>query len=479
MKNFKRLFSGFVTNALKVIMLVIVIGAILLAKYLKFPINMATLIQVLFLGISGIIFYKLIKSKKFNSRNVLLYVLAIGFILRLLWLLNANTVPVSDFKTMYNSGIDVLNGDFKSLHGSGYIARFPHLTMMVLYFAFMIKTFSNSILVIKMINLILSVLTIYLIYKICKEVFEKEKYALTGAFIAAIFPPMISYIGVFCTENIAIPFYLGSIYLFIKFIKKEKGLWILALSGILLSLGNLFRMVAAVTLVAYIMYIFIYYGDKVLNKIKASIVIIASFAIILLGTSFSLRATGITEFQLWRGSEPAITNVLKGINIEHNGRWNEEDAAIPELCNYDYEKMEKMSKEIIMKRLTTTPPLDLFKFYVKKFGAQWSNGDLEGVFWTIISKEDRKMIVDLENGNIPIMPTFQWIYVVIMLLAYLSLFNRKRIKNETINLFYIIFCGYGLSYLVTESQGRYAYIVNWLFIIFAVSGIEKIKTLKR
>lgn len=141
--------------------------------------------------------------------------------------------------------------------------------------------------------------------------------------------------------------------------------------------------------------------------------------------------------------------------------------------------MEKMSKEIIMKRLTTTPPLDLFKFYVKKFGAQWSNGDLEGVFWTIISKEDRKMIVDLENGNIPIMPTFQWIYVVIMLLAYLSLFNRKRIKNETINLFYIIFCGYGLSYLVTESQGRYAYIVSWLFIIFAVSGIEKIKTLKR
>ena len=60
--------------------------------------------------------------------------------------------------------------------------------------------------------------------------------------------------------------------------------------------------------------------------------------------------------------------------------------------------------------------------------------------------------------------------------SYISLFNKKRINNKesTINLFYIILCGYGLLYLLTEMQGRYAYIVSWLFIIFSISGIEYI-----
>lgn len=473
MDNFKKIFTSFVTNSLKIIMLVIVFGAIILGMKFTTSFNLALLLQVVFYIGSISIFYKLIKNKNFSNKNIILYVIGIGFIARLLWLLNANTVPVSDFKTMYNSALDVLNGNFNTLHGNGYIARFPHLTMMVLYFTFMIKVFPNALLAIKVVNILLSVVTIYLIYKICKEVFEKEEYALTGAFIAAIFPPMISYIGVFCTENIAIPFYLGSIYLFIRFIKRKNGLGILALSGILLSLGNLFRMVAAVTVIAFIMYIIIYYGGKVSQKIKASVTLIASFIIILVITSFTIKSFGITEFQLWKGSEPSATNIVKGLNIESGGRWNEEDAAIPELCDYDYEKMEKMSNEIIKERLTKTPPMKLFKFYVEKFGSQWRVGDMDGVFWTKLSLEDNEMIVDFSGKNIP---TFQWFYIVIILLTYLGLFNKRRIKNEVINLFYIIFCGYGLSYLITENQSRYAYIVCWLFIIFAVSGIERIKT---
>ena len=42
------------------------------------------------------------------------------------------------------------------------------------------------------------------------------------------------------------------------------------------------------------------------------------------------------------------------------------------------------------------------------------------------------------------------------------------------NLFYIILCGYGCFYLISEMQGRYAYIVCWLFIIFTTLGIERV-----
>ena len=73
----------------------------------------------------------------------------------------------------------------------------------------------------------------------------------------------------------------------------------------------------------------------------------------------------------------------------------------------------------------------------------------------------------------------QVVYAIILILVFIGLFNKKRYKEHSeINLFYIIFCGYGLFYLATEMQSRYSYIVCWLFIILAISGFEKIKKFK-
>lgn len=470
--------TKFITNTmiycLMVVMVIIVFGSAgLLATNVKFN-NMATIIQVIFYISSITIFYFLVNIKKVDNKYILMYVLIVASIARVFWMLNANTEPVSDFNTMYRAAQDLLAGDYSAFKGNGYIARFPHLTVMVLYFAAMIKFTLNPILVIKVINLILSIVTVYLIYKICSEVFENNKKALLGGYIAAVFPPLVVYVGVFCTENIAIPFYLLSIYLFLLYIKEKKGTMVLVLASLSLCVGNLFRMVAAVTLFAFICFVILYYKDKLKDKLKAIIILIIPFCIFFVGISVTLNKLEITEFSLWKGSEPAITNILKGTNIENDGRWNPEDAAIPSKYNYDYDAIEKASKEIIKDRLTNTPPLELARFYIMKIGGQWTSSDLEGVFWTELSTNGKGMKIDFTQGKTFV---FQLVYFCIILLAYISLFNKNRIKGKipTINLFYIIFSGYGISYLITETQGRYAYIVCWLFIIFAISGVENIK----
>lgn len=43
-------------------------------------------------------------------------------------------------------------------------------------------------------------------------------------------------------------------------------------------------------------------------------------------------------------------------------------------------------------------------------------------------------------------------------------------------LIYIIQCVYGLSYLITESQDRYSYIVCWIFILVAIVWIDYMRT---
>ena len=180
----------------------------------------------------------------------------------------------------------------------------------------------------------------------------------------------------------------------------------------------------------------------------------------------------ITEYPLWRGSEPGITNILKGTNYESGGAWNAEDAAVPELYNFDYDKIEEKSKEIIVERLTSTSPLKLLGFYVKKFVLQWNQGDLSGIFWAEQEVSEEEIIVDFGGGGAVLL---QIVYVAVMGATLIGLFNRRRIDgNPEIKLFYLLMCGYGLMYLVTESQARYAFIVCWLFIILSVVGIDSI-----
>ena len=412
----------------------------------------------------------IINHKSLKTKTKFISLLAIGFILRLLWILNVKSVPVSDFEIMYEGAHQLLEGNTSIFHGTEYIARFPHLTIMVLYMALIIKIFpNNNLIAMKGINLILGLVTIYFVYKLAKEIFNSEKLALYGAGIASIFPALITYVGVYCTENLAIPFYLASVYLFIMVMKNKLNKYYLILSGIILSVGNLFRMVALIMVVAYTAYIILYNNDKILEKIQKIIFYSVPYALVLIVVSISLQFFKITEFPLWNGSEPKITNILKGTNIENGGRWNEEDARIVDKYNYDYEKIEETSKEIIKERLTTTPPLKLLKFYFSKYLTQWSSGDFSGVYWSKLHLEDEDIIFDLEATNL------QFPYVVIVVLIFLGLINRKKYSEcIEINLIYIIICGYGLMNLITETQGRYSLIVAWILIIASLEGIRYI-----
>lgn len=471
-KKFRDGFTNFVTIALKPLILILVattIGATF--KYLV-GFDMGAIISLLITVITLAMGWFLIKTDKINNKYKVLIILIWGMFVRILWLLNVNSVPVSDFKTMFDSAKLLANGDPSMMHGTAYIARFPHLTMMVIYMATMIKIFPDPLFAMKIVNLIMGTLNILVIYLIVKEVFESKKYGLVGGLIASIFPPLVTYTAVFCTENIAIPFYLLGIYIFFMACKKKVPMYMFFVSGAVLCIGHLFRMVAMVLAFAFVLYIGIYYDGKVKDKVKAISMVVSSFILVLGITSFTLKGLGITEYNLWRGAEPSITNILKGTNIENNGAWNIDDAKVPEECNFDYDAINERCKEIIIERFKTTPITEWIPFYVQKYATQWSEGDLSGIFWSQLEVPEEEIHIDFFKGGRGIL---QLIYTIVMILVFAGLFNKKRYEKPEINLFYITFCGYGLAYLVTEMQSRYSYIVCWLFVILAISGVEYFK----
>lgn len=475
MDKISKNLTSFMIIALKIIFAILFISGLGYSFVLLRGVDIPFIVMLSYylLSILGIIY--LLKNERIKFKYKIVFILGIALIGKLMWLYNFDAKPISDFNTMYQSGKDLLNGSTAAFHGTGYIARFPHLTVMSLYFAAMTKLFGESLIPLDIVNVILGLLSVYLIFKIVYKIFDNQKYAIIGGGIAAIYPPFITYSAVYCTENIAIPFYLISVYLLMCVAKDNKGLLYILLSGITLSIGHLFRSVAYVAVIAVIMYIILYLDRKVFDKVKLTTSFIVGFLVILIGTSTVLRGVGITEFNLWKGSEPNSTNILKGTNVQYHGMWNPDDAKVPELCGFEYEKTDEMAKAIIKERLTTTPPSVLMKFYFEKFVSQWSDGDNAGIFWSQVGAKENnngyKYLVLTKGKTVT-----QFFFSGLMLLCLLALLNRKKIdKYKEINFFFIMFGGYIAAYLITENQSRYSYIVSWFFIIIAILGIDYLK----
>lgn len=468
--KFELFFTRFVICALIVMFPILLVTAVGVAIQYK-SINYVNItILAIYIILTGTFIYSI--RKKLSKSKMLIGIITTGFILRFIWAFITPSVPVSDFKSMYSAAQNLLNGDNSAFTGLGYFARFPHMTPYTLFLSSILKVFGNNTLtVVKGINVVLSTFSIFLVYLICNSIFKDYKRPLIGAFIMSVLPASILYVPVYCTENIAIPFYLLSIYLFIVVINNKKNPLYLLLCGLLLSVGHLFRMIAYIVLIAYIMYILIYDKEKILNKLRNIAFILVPFILFFILVGNYLVSAGITDQKLWSGSEPSnITSAVRGSNIESGGSWNPEDAEFIENLLKDREALEKACKERIIERYTTTPPLKLVNFFIVKFASQWGFGDSAGAYWSELDIPDEDIIFDISGRGTS---SYQIVYAVLLFLIIVGLFNRKQhVENKIINLFYIILCGFGAAFLILETQCRYSFIVSFIFAILPVTAFN-------
>lgn len=453
-------FNKFMNIILKGLLSLILVTSIIMCFATLVGFNIiSTIVITAILGISIFCEYEIVNSS-IDHKKKILYIFIIAIILRILWLLNTNNVPVSDFAVMYSSAGDIINGNVDAIKGTSYAGRFPHIIANILYMAIMRDIFpQNNLIAMKVVNLTLGIIVLGIIYLISKETFENKKMAVYTLCLGSIFPPLITYVSVFCSENIAMPFYLLSILLFIKNIKKSKSKSLIyILSSFTLGVGNLFRMIAVVILIGYVMYIIIYLKDSIWNKFKNVLCLIIPYLLVLVVTSSMLQKNNVTDHPLWRGAEPKITSVLKGTNINSLGMWNAEDAAIAEKYIGDYDKINSECRQIIHDRFTQTSPIKLTGFYIGKLCAQWCMGDFSGALWTQkdIGQDDIVFKVSI-FGSMP----FQVIYVVTLFFIFIGLKKRNMNENSILSLFNLIFLGYIAAYLITENQCRYGYIICW------------------
>lgn len=455
-------FQKFCCNSLK-LFIGIAVFLIFICSLGVFGVQVKTNLELsisMLLGVSLVTGVFIINSQLSTKIKVVL-LLMLSFLIRIWWILNIDSVPVSDFETMYLSAKELLNGDYSAFRGFKYLARFPHLVCSTLYMALMILIFPTShLFAIKIVNVILSIISLILLYKLSDYFLKHEKVKLAVILLGGIFPASIAYSATFCTENVAIPLFLVAMLLFMSACKtNDTGKWLLC--GIVLSISNLFRAVGLVFLIAFVIYIFVFTKE---SKFRNSFIIISIMLFTTFTTSLFLISTGIIEKPLWQGTEPSFaTLMLKGSNVESDGKWNLEDAQFVEK-NLGNANLSKMCIEKAINRITQLSLKEKVEFFATKFLSQWSIGDFCGTYWATLETENEI------TGIVP--RNFQIIFSVFMLFSFLSVFTKNTSVNTTI--MYILLCGFGLIFMIIETQQRYSYVCSWIFVILAAQGIENI-----
>lgn len=490
MNNTNDVFHKFLNYSLRILLLIPLFGSIFYTFKLD---DDNKLFSICCLFISFILIAGTYYCLKNNYKNsvIITIILIIAFAIRFWWFYNIDSIPIGDFNRMFICATEFADGATYMFKDYSYFARFPHMSMTVLYFSFIVKAFSNPLVAIRFINIIFSMLNIVLIFFLSKEIFRDKNKSIWVLLISSIYPPMIAYNNVYCSENLAIPLLILSVLMFFKAMNsntKNKFLFFVV-SGLSLSFMHLFRPLGYVMIIAYIMYICIYMKEKIKAKICINFLIIVTSILPFIIISNILLSLNITENQLWHGMEPVSVSILKATNIESGGRWNEEDSNLIHKYDEDYDNLDKAAKETIKERLTKTPLKDLFEFYVLKYGFQWCQGDFSGIYWAqdglseaynkdyylnLLGKDEGKILIKLSEE----MQIYaQTLFISLLLLSYIGLYKNKDIKTYKTDLFLIMFCGLSLQCLIIESQDRYTYPFSWIFIILAITAFNKDKSI--
>jgi 4-amino-4-deoxy-L-arabinose transferase-like glycosyltransferase len=161
---------------------------------------------------------------RFTSKQIFLFILSGGFLIRL-------AVSLGYLPRMHKDSYDYFSQADILLSG-GYENFFPNGYPFIIALCKMVG--GNAVVdLLALLNVIMSGLSIYFIYRLAKAIFNNEHAGLIAALIMAFFPSQINYTRWLTTEVPAMFFMLGGFYYYV--VKKQ---W---LSGLFFGIAVIVR----------------------------------------------------------------------------------------------------------------------------------------------------------------------------------------------------------------------------------------------
>lgn len=444
----------------------------------------------------GFLFYKIsLKLDRYDKSLILPISILISFLLQTGFIFEFPRLPTDDSKTVYTLALNMFyHKDYSSFGEGGYLHMFPFNYGTVLYIMALLKLFPDSYVVIKSFNILFSLVITLMIYKInglldCKS--AHKDYGIL--FFAATYIPGIFMSNFIYNDVMATAFFTCSVYFLIKFVRKRAVKDMLA-SAFFLSIGNYFRNIGLIFLIAAIIYVVLN-----MNVLKAGLAAASVFILILavnipgLAQNYYLQKANIISGSVKENSAPVHMWLNMGMNFEKLGFWDDFKSYNIYRIDASYKKQLsiKLFKEDIREKISNSTVGGLLSHYYRKLIWTWTEGTYQierygfGNDMDTSAKkcprhggyEYRTFATNLFKDDSMYRSAMNWILYVINFLMYLfilfGLIQRVKAGKFEGLLLVLIILGVIAFYIIWEIKSRYIYPVYPILIILSFQGFKR------
>lgn len=409
-----------------------------------------------------------------NNKKILICCLILGILMRVApllfdftWILENNEGDCAIH--FFGSQELAMNGVLTETQAR-YEAVFLQLYAYTVTLSIFVKIFKDITVAIVLSNILFDSISVIFLSRILKKLHKKPNLGillwwLNPFFIVMCWLPMAVIV---VNTILVITTYLGFL-LISKHNTQKKCNHIAALFGLAIFVGNLYRPVFYVILIALVITLWLQMIEKRLQwKSTVAIVFIAAVCALLPNEVFYSKMTSINGFKV--PESKAGWNFFVGANYESNGTWSPDDnyyfwcELMPEVT---IDQAEEILFEEGLQRYKRMSPVQLCTHLLNKLNVLYADvgNSVHDLQWTFsITAEKYSLITRVT--------TMQYYLLLIALSTqYFSKRKSSIIFNEA---FFptLTFVGFSMAYMLVEVMNRYSSMPIALLILIAAIGLD-------
>ncbi|MFZ3373858.1 MAG: hypothetical protein WA131_12690 [Desulfitobacteriaceae bacterium] len=398
-----------------------------------------------------------------------LYILVLGFLVNLFWILLIKTHPFSDFLYYHELAQQIASG---GQWGDTYTTVGYPVILGLFY-----KLFGAKLAIAKGLNVILSVINSLLVFGILSKMALSKRIRKTILVLFVLFPMTIYYNSILATEILFTTILLSSIYLYLSDIRQK--FWLIGtLTGINTMIKPFFIVFFLVIFLTELIT-----HKKFLNSLMKGLVVLGMTILII--SPWLYRNYKFVGEYTYVSNNGGIVLYINNNSQNKLGGWmpaSEVENSLVNLPQYQFANPTQRNEMLTSaaKQWIITHPKDFFVLGIKRLGLTYlSSGDVAFSFNGTKLSESTKSLLILITACIKL-PIF---YLGLFFIMVLTFFYIRKLLDHSLGILMssndifllLIFYMFTGVYFITEGQSRYSFPIIFIIIYYSIIGLAYLR----
>jgi len=426
-------------------------------------------------------------TKRKNLTGVAIIGITIfGLFARLFFYYRFSYVPTSDPMTFYDSAKTLAEGG--SIAGNSYVAFQPYLSAYNNVLGLAMRLIPDPWLATILLNTFFDLLSGLVVYIFLKKILKTGSYLPLLGYAIWVLSPLNIIFSVLSLPVIVVNFFIILTflvsYLLIKLVTKQNTWHSLLLSlflGVIIGLGNCFRPIFIVTLLALaIVFMGIYLnGNKSAKFLSLSIgCTLLSLSVFIIIQSLNLKFVS-HQTGLQAAKNPSGWSMYVGSGWESSGEWrpynndNMQKICEKSLAQKKYDDCHTKLRKAATENYKNYGVFDSTSLFIRKLYHQSEEQ-------TYFYNAEHSILGYTESRTFEIIKIYSALFIFTLYIfcaKFLYSLSNKSASGEFIKPIFIfmvlVMLGWFFAMMLVESAPRYSTILYPIFIIFSVLAFDK------